>query len=413
MALYSGPIKIRYLEAEQHNQNYRTTFKLPNNVIALPNLRIANLGLFGGVGSYSKTGVSGLIKHIYLYSDSNLIDQLRNLNQWDSFRQMTQSNKLNKNIERYLSKVDIGYEIDEKMQGEISFSQNAISVAQDEKNYGYLELMKYLQILAVENFVIDTAKMPNLRIEIEWETSKFKYLHTGTNNNYLVARPVLIYDEVSDQSAASQLSSNLGNLNFVCIENDSFHVPEKTPPSVQSIKVSLKGFNQKFVNKFLVMKSYNVLSKANDTGSNSIIGKGFYRSPVQFNEKVNILVNGEQLYETKANDQSINDQRTAHSWGSLNVNVNENLFSNGLANPVDGLLNKVAVASDQNLLGMASYLGCKIQNKIEDLRIEYDRSCPSDNQAFKRYSEGLDVHVFGEVQKQMIFGKNSFVSRYL
>lgn len=38
--------------------------------------------------------------------------------------------------------------------------------------------------------------------------------------------------------------------------------------------------------------------------------------------------------------------------------------------------------------------------------IEYKRTCPTDSAPIKRYSEPLVLNVFGEVTKQMVFGKN-------
>lgn len=410
-------IEIKYLEADHHSPSHRTTFTLPNGIVALPNLRLANLGIHGAVGSLSATGITSLIKHIYLYSDGQLIDQLRYANQYESFRQLQHSNGVNKDQFRFLEKHKIGYDLDFKQQvSALKTIQNNSIVASSEKDAqgGYLQLPPLLRILQEQSFVIDTSKMPNFRLIIEWETSKFKYLSSGTNNTYIVGRPTLIYDLVSDPKAAMEISKSMNNFSWKCMEHDSINISNQSGnvPTTQKVNLKLKAFDNKYVNRIISFKNYTDLSIAQN--GNNIRGKGFFRSPVMYLEKINFKVNGVPVFDQPVDREEVRQVITSQAWGPLNTKPYETKLSVGLDNPIDAQANFLGIPSDHaDSVGMASYFGCELSNKVKDFEVEYERRCPEDDQDPKNYSQELTFNVFAEVTKQLIFGKDGFMIRYL
>ena len=417
MSLHSQFVDIRYLEAEHHNPAHNTIFRLPSNIQAFPNLRLGNLGIHGATGNLSKTGITSLIKHIYLYSDRQLIDQSRYANQWESFRQLTMSNSANKNIFRFLEKHQIGYQIDSKEQvGAQDTTNNSSIVNSTEVNAqgGYLQLPMLLQILQEPTFILDTNKFPNMTLVIEWETDKRKYLSSNADSDFKIGKPTLIYDEITDPKIGQQASGAMKNFNWNCIEHDSIDVPTKNNdlPSTQTLNRKLKGFDNKLLNRIVVVKNFQDTAKS-VTGA-TVHGKGFYRSPVQYLEHINFKINGRPIFDEPLTQEETRQAITAQAWGKLNITPYESSLSVGLDSPQE-YKHFIGISNDSNTsTGMASYCGCRIDNVVQDFELEYKRSCPNDTSAdLKRYSEALTLNVFGETTKQMIFGKQGqFLIRY-
>lgn len=415
MSLHSQFVDIRYLEAEHHNPSHHTVFRLPAGIQAFPNLRLGNLGIHGAVGELSKTGISSLIKHIYLCSDRQLIDQSRYANHYESFRQLTMSNSSNKNIFRFLEKHQIGYQIDSKEQvgpDDTLKTKSVSSSTELNAQSGYLQLPMLLQILQEPTFIIDTTKFPNVTLVIEWETDKRKYLSTGCGNDYIVGKPTLIYDEITDPKIGQQASAAMKNFNWNCIEHDAIDVHHETSlPTTQTLNRKLKGFDNKLLNRLVLIKNFQNVAHANDGGS--AYGKGYYRSPVQHLEQINFKINGRPVFDEPLTEEETRQAITAQAWGKLNIQPYESSISVGVDNP-GAKAQFIGISNDEaNVTGMASYLGCRIDNVVQDFEIEYKRTCPTDSALIKRYSEPLVLNVFGEVTKQMVFGKNGqFIVRY-
>lgn len=417
MSLHSQFVDIRYLEAEHHNPSHNTIFRLPNGIQAFPNLRLGNLGIHGAVGALSKTGISSLIKHIYLYSDRQLIDQSRYANHFESFRQLTMSNSSNKNIFRFLEKHQVGYLIDSKEQvgpDDTLLNKSITNSTEKDAQGGYLQLPMLLQILQEPTFIIDTNKFPNLTLVIEWETDKRKYLSAGCNNTYKIGKPTLIYDEITDPKIGQQASAAMKNFNWNCIEHDAIDIPEVNTglPHVQALHRKLKGFDNKLLNRLILIKNFQNVAHANN--GTDAYGKGYYRSPVQHLEQINLKINGRPIFDEPLSQEETRQAITAQAWGKLNIQPYESSLSVGVDNPATKLQH-IGVSTDEaNVTGMASYLGCRIDNVVQDFEIEYKRVCIADNLSIQRYNEALVLNVFGEVTKQMVFGKDGqFIVRYV
>lgn len=150
-----------------------------------------------------------------------------------------------------------------------------------------------------------------------------------------------------------------------------------------------------------------------NNGTNAY-GKGYYRSPVQHLEQINLKINGRPIFDEPLSQEETRQAITAQAWGKLNIQPYESSLSVGVDN-LAAKVQHIGVSTDEaNVTGMASYLGCRIDNVVQDFEIEYKRVCIADNQAIKRYNEALVLNVFGEVTKQMVFGKDGqFIVRYV
>ena len=410
MSGYSQFLKISYLEPQSHVVNYQTEFKLPDNVVCSPSLRIGNLGLesstFAGDANYAISGVSSLIKNIYLYSDRMLIDKISNFGHFDAtFKQLQNSNQTNKNIQQVLNKSSVGYSLDAKQQFSGNGIHSRISNSGSEDKCGYIELASHFNVLRSMP-VIDTSKLKNFRVVIEWQKNNLYYLRNHTDQVFQQKSPTLIYDVIINPQVAMAQSKALGNFNFMSLEHDSIIIPANTSlPSVQKTQKQLKGFNNKLVEKMVLIKQYqnDLLAKS----STNIIGLGPYKSPVQYNEQVQVKINGRPLFDSPVDKEVVRVLHTDNAWGPRNVMPYAQSLSIGLNNVNDGLVNFVGIPSDSEQIANSSYFGFQVLNKIKDLEIEYERESPSDSNAtIKVYSEAMTLHAYGTVQKQMVFGKN-------
>ena len=427
MSFYSQFTKISYLETSKHNPQDRTEFVFPPSTYAYGNLRLLNVGLEGAVGSLSRIGSVALIKHIYLYSDREVIDMLRFANRYHSFSQLINTNSNNRSVNKILEKSSVGYVYDLGVRSRSVNNQNVVAVAQNTKagSGGYIELPRLLKLLQSEGLIIDTNKMKNWRLVIECEKGKLKYLSTGTNNTFVVTKPTLAYDEIINPEIGKQLSDQMKNFNFSCIEHDSFDMGNMSDGAkfpnghVQSVQRKLKGFDNKFVNRLIIIKNF-ANNTINQTAANAMRGKGAYRSPVQHHEKINIKVNGVPVFDKAIDNESAKQYLTADAWGSLNLEPYEGSLSVGSDNPTDGFVNHIGCSNDRsNVTGMGSYFGCRLESKIEDLEFDVQRQKPQDSTAAapaalgRRYEQHLIYNVYAEVAKQFIVDKDGFSVRYL
>ena len=416
MSVYQNSLKIKYLEASSHN-TAKTEFRIPNNTYALPNLRLANVGVYGTVGTTSKIGVTSLIKNISILSDRTVIDSLRNANHYESFRQLTQSNAMNKNIYKYLNNCDIGYNIDKGQQVTPQVSQSATTVLLDETALGMVELPALLSILNEDTLILDTNKFKNLSVVIEWEQNQMNYLHDATNGAYTIAQPTLIYDELINPVEGKALSGKMQNFNFTSIEHDSINLPNgnATAPAQQAIKRLFKAFQDKYIGRMVLIKQFANLLINNDTGTNVIRGKGYYGSPVQWKENINFIVNSVPMFESdELSNDAVKSYITGQTYGALNSMPYENTSAVGSDDKNGTLQNFTGIPEDLNTIGMSSYLGVRVQKKIKNLELHYSRQTVTDtNAVLKRYNEELVLHLYCEVSKQLIFNNGQFIVSYL
>lgn len=419
MSYSTNGIQTRYLEARNHS-NSRTEFRLPDDIVALPSLRLINVGLFGAIGSYSDSGVSAVIKRIYLFSGSTLIDSLEDANIWSSVKATFADNSQNNYINRPLDKRRIGYSVYNTAQVSIDKDDSGIVAAENEESKkGYINLASLLPILLENGFSIDTSRMRELRVVIDYDDDVKKLVSEGLNQNYNVSQPTLLFDEVVDEVLAKQIKDSIGNINFTSIERDSVNLAAGTAGAVQIFDKKFKFFDGKVVNKFLFMKQYVDTTGAyfNDGGHNNL-GLGVYQSSVMDEEQMNFTINGKPVFERPVSSDEHRAYLCAKSWGFNNVLPYEIKLSDGLDNSrrfgTVAQVNKIGSPADAFRVGSRSYMGFKLMDRITDLQMRYQRNIPTDTDpVLQKYGVSLRLMLWAEVNKQLIIGKEGVLIRYL
>jgi hypothetical protein len=104
---------------------------------------------------------------------------------------------------------------------------------------------------------------------------------------------------------------------------------------------------------------------------------------------------------------------TSDAYGPLNLMPYEPSISVGLDTPQAVAVNIVGTPHT-DFVGMASYVGVKLQQRIQDYEVSYTRDCFRDTTGhFKRYTEGLTLHFYAEVQKVVKFSGGDFSIEYV
>ena len=244
--------------------------------------------------------------------------------------------------------------------------------------------------------VLPTSVFKNLRIVVEYTKPVAAAQQTMP--------PVLIYDEMAD---SAQKASLLGALNgktfdYACIEHDSITVPAVPYPAdpapvdgdtkVQSISKLVKGFDNKKLDRLLVVKSVQdaaVLSTQLDTLGSQL----FLR------EKENLRVNGSQLLPFPLDSPAKALASVSDVFGTCNAYLNKlSLPNNDFAQP---LLD----AQTLGTLGKQDYRAFLVGSRIEQLELSFERTGEY-NAASNLLSSAVVLNLFGQVTKRMSVGSD-------
>lgn len=473
MSVYSRTLKPQVFEPRVDNKQ-RVEFKLDIDSVYLPNLRLANLGalLTGGADVYNAVGgVTGGIRRITLYDGAVELDKLHEAGKYLSWIYQAGTNNNNRYVGQSLLKHRIGYlmrdncVVDGKSSltatGEHGIELNTGSQQQIEVRSGLFDLRQALPLLG-ELSCLDTALFENLRLVIEYEPSgalngklEQGYASNALNNTLEHTTPLLLVDEIVDPAAAQRARSQLKSLVYQAIEHDMVQLPAKdfvlaaaggdpgdgaggrnaTPEQDQEQTLLIDGYKNKIVNRLVIHKCYTNVGRnrvaANNVAGNAIRGVGPHASHAQHRERVQMVVNGRNLFTSSGLEgpAQIADAH-ADAWGSYNILPFSNQESVGLDSfGAVAPSNVFGAPEHQNLqpslrVGQSSYIGMRIQDRIVgDLQLKYKRSVVGDSRSplnggggnsIHPTGEQLDLHVFAEIPKEFqMMGGGKYRINYL
>jgi len=297
MSFYKSSIKTNLIDPVLYQTNRRAEFRFGKDQVLLSNMRVANIGItapdIGGT-FYTPNKASGLmevIKSITLYDGSQVLDQQLKFDMYSAFKNYNKDNSSNYNVNNTLNNSGMGYNvlgIDVVVAADTTFlsalfEPRDITNNQNTTPTMWLDLKACLPMLQ-SLLYLPTNIFKNLRLVIEFNDS--------VTPNQQTLTPLLIVDEMSDTSVKNQLLTQFKGVDFVSVETDSLVVDAvfkagDTADKPQSITKQLKGFNNKVLNKFFVVKQPSVA-----TAGNTIRRLG---SHLYFNEADNVRINGRNL----------------------------------------------------------------------------------------------------------------------
>ena len=375
---YSQGVETKIIDASNYVANRYVEFKLDEeSVNYLADIRLINLGVTASnTPKYNALGGAiNLIKHIELLDGREVLCSARHISPYLAFQETRQPNEKNKSVNNFLLKSDYGYQA---LSGGIKTGGDPATVKADATTpTSHISLKDCLPLLE-RTPALSTDMFKNLRIRIEFETSPYKVISSA--DPITTTEPSLCVDIVRGKMAMpSQVA-------WLEIEHDEYVLNGVTPteanqPQRIETSVRLNGFNNKYVERLLLVKQFDDLSKY---GTSHIVKNG---SLALFREEFQVRVNGSNVFATIIDKDCVRANIMEDAWGVLNVVQHFNKCYT-----TDAL-----VAGAQ--IGLTDYTGCVLADAVKDLQIEHNRSCINDNATDSKPNSIMKVHVYAECRK--------------
>jgi hypothetical protein len=368
-------------------------------------MRVANIGITTLAGAaYTPNKAAGLmevIKSITLYDGSQVLDQQLKFDMYAAFKNYNKDNSSNYNVNNALNNSGMGYNVfglDVIVSGDTTFLAalfDPFDITNDQNNTPtmWLDLKACLPMLQSVLY-LPTSIFKNLRLVIEFNDNVAPNQQTLT--------PLLIADEMSDTSVKNQLLTQFKGVDFVSVETDSLVVDAvfkagDTADKPQSITKQLKGFNNKVLNKFFVVKQPSVA-----TAGNTIRRLG---SHLYFNEADNVRINGRNLLVGNGIDTTAKSLAAlSDTYGTCNSYLNyQSLVKSFLDTDVLGV-------EEIDMLANQDYRAFRVGERVLQLDYQFSRLGVFDTTVAtsngKSNNSQTTLHFFGEVPKRLQVNPN-------
>lgn len=406
MSFYKSSIKTHLIDPVLFQTNRRAEFRFGKDQVLLSNMRVANIGITTPA-PYTPNKASGLmevIKSITLYDGSQVLDQQLKFDMYAAFKNYNKDNSSNYNVNHFLNNAGMGYNV--LMDNILSDTTNA-------------DVSKLTALFDPEPTTTDATTTPSMWLDLKsclpmlqsvlyLPTSIFKNLRLVIEFNDNVApnqqtlTPLLIADEMVDTSVKNQLLTQFKGADFVSVETDSFVVDAvfkagDNNDKSQSITKQLKGFNNKILNKFFVVKQPSVA-----TGGDTIRRLA---SHLYFNEADNVRINGRNLLVGNGIDTSAKSLASlTDTYGTCNSYLNYQSLTKSFVDT--DLLGTAEI----NMLGNQDYRAFRVGERVLQLDYQFSRLGVFDTDVAvsngKSNNSATTLHFFGEVPKRLQVNPN-------
>tara|TARA_R110000765_G_scaffold411883_1_gene511208 strand:+ start:279 stop:1538 length:1260 start_codon:yes stop_codon:yes gene_type:complete len=403
MSFYSDDnVKTRYLDPKIYVPGVegggRCTFELDQNEVAyLPNLRLTNIG----VTIAAQTNYNALVGALSIIRNIRLMDgkvELCSQNVFRFHRGFVNINKPNSVCEAVSSKLEcsaVGFTQDglNYKVGRIAKVLPADTLAST-TNTAWLDLREVFPMLNSISH-LPTAVFNNLRLEIELDSTRQNQVTMSEIQAQTTLRPVLAVDVLENPNIVDKMNRGLNGASWLEVEHDQFLIPATADNGgagdqgvVQNVNVKLNGFNNKRLERLLIVKA---IGNAVTAQAGGVVGLGMYASQACFRQSLQYRVNGRNVLP--AMDTSGNNRRLAQivdNFGDCFAYIGSNQYGGD---------NTAELNDARNLLGNLDYMGCYIGEYINDLQLIYDRTGLEDTTAKRATTDQLVAHVYGETRK--------------
>ncbi len=410
MSFYTAGIRTHYIDPINHIGNVRSEFRLDKDRVYLTNFRLSNLGTIVSANNAPPnplTGLPAMIKNIRLMDGATVLSQFRDYNDYVAWLNLQHQNSSNSSLYHNLNKTNIGRSLKFTSNGELYERANSLP------NIGGLgawwSCREALPLLGAVSY-LPTTLFQDLKLVIEWNNRFLDYCNaenTAVNNQN--KRPILIVDEVVNETTKQQMISGFNSVAWNEIEKDIMNIngvggfgtnTGAVVDAVQKVEKRINGYNNKRVGKIL-FKNRSV--DAGDLNGVDTVAGGSVGSKSQLNQKINIRVNGVPMFPFDGVDNDgFRLALTNDMFGAYSMYPSGNIMALGAG----GLIVNEA-GSD----GRIDYFGVDLGGQeVRDLNITYERLNHEDSNS--RYSEGMEIQLFGEVAKSLSVMGNNYVVSY-
>lgn len=403
MAFYTNNVVTEIFNSVFDQSKYRSEFRLTPDKLYLSNMRILNLGLTAaellGEKRYNLVnGVGAVIKNIYLYDGSVIIDKVINYADYSAFTSYNHTNQYNSDL-KVLSRAGLGFVYEKEPNAENDVS-NAITIkeafpnaphaprlTQDISAMGFLNLREVFPILKGASGLqfLHTGMFKNLRVVIEYNIAG-AVVGDGLSEVIGTTLPILVADCIEDASVAQKWLSSFKQQTWISNEVESVVVPASSEVGTQDVKYRLTGALGKTVNYMLVQKKAT-------TAASALYGS--HASESQVDETFQVVCNGSQLLPESGVTKPAERLALLHdSFGVCNTHTCAAEL------PIYGAAGFIDAPSDR--CGRLDYFGCIVNKKVQALDLLYSRLISTTAGVPARFRQGLTLNVFYGVVKALV-----------
>jgi hypothetical protein len=363
------------------SDNGRTEFRIDSSErIILSNMRLCDFGVSNVVTDANQTnfvrgaGLYALIKNIYLYSGSILIDQMRDCSKYMGIKNLKSTSADMYDLNQLLlcsNNVLEPYQaIDPDYPDQVELAPTT------QKLIGRIPLSQIFALLRAT----DTFNMWNdLRLVIEYNTDANAIFQSNQPQSWTINTPLLGYDELVVDEAGRDAMMKEGKavtLVYSQVERERWYIPLGASYYSQR----LRAFDGKSLSSVIIQ------TLAPNLPDEYL---GYNYSLAIPTEAFNLVVNGKKLLPYTGT--SMPNQKLAmfnDSFGGHICFTGENDTLSDAANLVD-VYGPIA----QELIGKMSFFGCDVLNKITTLDAEFSRDT-----TYVGNNAELEMWIFGQVQ---------------
>lgn len=417
MSFYTAGIRTHYIDPINHIKNARSEFRLDPNKVYLSNWRLCGLGTSDASGGAHNpppnklAGINGLIKNIRIMDGATILSQFRDFHEYAAWVNVNHSNSSNANVYGKLNGSDLGFRVN--YESAIGVVNDTATPNSDLTIRGWFNVREACPMLSAVSY-IPTSVFKDLKLVIEYNNNNRDFcedIRVVPNNADI--RPILVVDEVINEDTKNNMMNSFNNISWMEIEKDIFQVADVTgfnsnpagldgvPDAVQSVEKRVNGFNNKQVGKLLFVNK--IQNDNEDRNGNNLLGGGTAGSKSQFNQRLNVRVNGVPLLPFDGVDNDgFRTALTNDNFGAYNCAAGMNIKQLG----VDG-----NTARDAEMAGRLDYLGLDLAgSQVQDLNITYKRTNCSDTE--NKFADNMTVSIFGEVMKSLNVSGGQYVVSY-
>lgn len=402
MSYYSDDsARTTYIDPKIYVPNVRASWELDSNEAAyLPDLRITFLGgESDGVTSYNTLlGAIACCKNWRLMDGKTELCS-QNVAQFiQGFRNLNRPNAQNEAVNSNLLCNGLGFSI-LGSNNKITRVAKVLDIATaGNTNSAFFHLSEVFPMLNSVTH-LPTSIFENLRVEVEFDSAVASNIN-DTTKTFNTLRPVLVADVLEDPKIVDMMNRNFRAASWLEREHDQFVIPQSANNGgandqqlVQSVNVKINGFNNKRVERLLMVKELSDKSLFL-AGGTVVTGFGHFASQANFNQKFQVRLNGRNILPR----QGIvgNNERLAHvvdTYGECTSYLGANQY--GKKDNVNFM------ANGDKLGGQADYIALYLGDYVQDLQINYSREGLQDATAFRPTTQTQIAHIYCECRKQI------------
>lgn len=405
--LYNSNITTRLIDPVFDKAKFRSEFRLHPDTAYLTNLRLLNVGVQSSPAQELNplVGSQGCIKSIQLYDGNQLLDQLLEASIYNGFKSFMNPNDKNLSVNRDLNNNGLGYVVtgnqtQDATSGKASrdslkvTTQNAPADTDSKAWVSVADMLPFLR----SSLYLPTNIYRSLRLVINWKNAnelKDMVADDRTHTLSTYEDTILVADEMNPSDSRNAVMNNYNGVVYRPVEHDSVDLPPITGIATNGTKAQsnsnmVKGFNGKNLHDLLLVQTPT--DDSTYTSGNASTGYANQGSQSLYKSKYQIRVNG-------------SNKLSRDGWSGHNQRLGQLVDTFGECNIIVGQ-NQTFLADGNNyidngttLMGQLDYTGFEVQEKVDELIVEVDRTGIDGNTSL---NQRVRLNMFGTTQKEVV-----------